>query len=302
MAQFSVTIDEAHAGQRIDQAVPAMLPEISRSRFRKAQAEGGVFVNRKRVKIASKKVFAGQKVQVHLLKTTTEKAESDSVPQLPVVAETPDWLIIDKPSGLFSAPTPESDQRDVLHYLGLQRELTEAKQNPTQLFLVHRLDRPTSGLMLIAKTKAAARHFSEGLQRKELNRRYLAVLCGAIPEQLSCDQPLTGQEARTHFRVVEKHPGKDAPVLVEARLETGRTHQIRQHAELLQAPVAGDSKYGRQQQRRCLTGLPRPGRLALHAHELAFTDLDGQLQSFSSPLPAELQKWWHSLAKSELIA
>jgi 23S rRNA pseudouridine1911/1915/1917 synthase len=249
-----------------------------------------VFLDRKRVKVAGRIVRAGQVIEVNLgdfAPMTTGREESVLVP---VVHQTDDYVVIDKPSGLFSAPTPESDRNDVLAFLRQQLGTADAPRSITDLHLVHRLDRPTSGLMVIAKTSTAAAHLSAQMASREMTRRYAAILCGQIEAQVEVDQFIEDRPAQTVFTLVEQ---RARACLVEAELRTGRTHQVRIHANHLHAPVAGDSKYGRSRARLLDVRAPR---LCLHASQLRFVDpKNGTQQVFHSPLPEELAKWFHSL-------
>ncbi len=270
------------AGLRLDQAISQSCPDLSRGRARKLIARGSVFLAEQRVKVASRTVRAGQELVVYPDEITAfEPAGSPQAPAVRVVDEGPGYVIVDKPSGMMSAPTPETDQNDLLSFL----EPTHGK-----LLLVHRLDRPTSGLMILARHGAAAARLAAQLEDRSLTRRYRAVLCGVLDaDRTTCRAPIGGKDAVTNFSLLARAPHAS---LVLAQLETGRTHQIRIHAATLDAPVAGDSKYGRQLQRRCA----RAPRLALHAEELTFRDPDtGRSVSHTSPFPQELEAYFQSL-------
>src|SRR5690606_26169474 len=146
-------------GKRLDQAIAAHLPEVSRTRAKVALNDGGVFVDRKRTKVAGRLVRTGQQIEVNLAGAVARKEIDTAAPEIPVVKMTNDFIVVDKPSGLFSAPTPESDANDLLHFL--KKTLEEMKESNTEIFLVHRLDRPTSGLMVLARNKKAAAYLSE---------------------------------------------------------------------------------------------------------------------------------------------
>lgn len=272
------------AGLRLDQLIARHAPGVSRGLARRAISSGCVFVDRKRVKVASRAPRAGQEVTIHwgaLAGDDARVREADPSTPPAVLAETDDYLVIDKPSGLFSAPTPEGDRSDVLFHL----------RDYGDLHLVHRLDRPTSGLMVVARTPASARLLGEQLQRKTLGRRYVAILAGTLPRtELRVEEPIAGRPAVTRFQLLEQ---KKEAALVVAELETGRTHQIRIHAEGLGCPVAGDSKYGRAARQRLSTRSPR---LALHARDLWFEASSGEMVSFHSPVPGDLLDYWAALS------
>ena len=209
-----------------------------------------------------------------------------------VVHEDDHLLVVDKPAGLVVHPAPGHDTGTLVHGLLGRVEGGEAERPG----IVHRLDRDTSGLMVVARTEDAHRRLQALARRRELERRYLALACGRprsrrgrieapigrdrrdrLRHSLDTDSP---RDAVTHFEVVELLPRH---ALLDVRLETGRTHQIRVHLEAIGLPVAGDPVYG------------RPGELGLerqflHAARLAFPHpLTGERVEAESPLPPALQ-------------
>lgn len=288
--RFSVSADDD--GLRLDQAIAKNVDSVSRTLAKKLIAEGGVFLEQKRTKVAGRIVREGQRVAIHVGDQAATLQEKEAPRDIPIVELTSTYVVIDKPSGVFSAPTPESDRNDALAFVA--RSLKERGSEDCTLYLVHRLDRPTSGLMVFARTKAAAASLSEQLAEKSAGRHYEAVLTGVLQEETIVTEPLLGKSAETHF---VPRDAREGATLVSATLKTGRTHQVRLHALHLGTPIAGDSKYGRQAQR----DLPsRPPRMALHASRLTFRDPEtGGLREFSSPLPQELAIWFNSLPDSK---
>lgn len=284
--RFTVTKDDD--GLRLDQAIAKNVQTVSRTLAKKLLTEGGVFVEKKRTKVAGRIVREGQRVEVHVGEHVTS-SESDARPiEIPIVELTSSYVVIDKPSGVFSAPTPESDRNDAMAFVA--RSLRERGEADAALYLVHRLDRPTSGLMVFARTKAGAASLSEQLAEKSAGRHYDALLVGEMAEETTVEAPLEGKSAETRFVPRE---GRGGVTWVEAMLKTGRTHQVRLHAEHLGTPVCGDSKYGRREQRALVS---RPPRMALHASRLTFRDPEtGVMREFSCPLPDDLAIWFKSL-------
>lgn len=283
---FRFRTDEHDLGKRLDQVIPRHVESLSRTKTRNVLAWGGVFVDGQRTKIASRLMRADQELVVHvsaaLEQTEQREQEEEELLQITPLFEDAHLLIVDKPSGVFSAPTPESDRNNLWAVLERARG--------RKIHLVHRLDRPTSGLMVFAKDARAAAALSELFQEHRITRSYFAVLTGPLEESvLDVETPLEGRAAHTRFTLLERKPTAS---LVRAELFTGRTHQVRLHAESLGHPIAGDSKYGRRQQRL----LPlRPTRLALHAEHLGFLHPEGHPVSWSSPLPGELADYWTKL-------
>ena len=292
--RFLVT--EEDEDLRLDQLLAARIEELSRRQARVLLDLGGVFVDRKRVKNASRKLKAGQAVEANLggaleraskeLGREARDKDEQRLPQPRVFFQDRRFLVVEKPSGLLTAPTPESDRGNLLALL--QRH---PRHGAKRLFVVHRLDLETSGVLVLARGNEANRRFSELFREHDLVREYVAVLEGRVePDEIHCTEPVGGKSAGTHFTVLERFG--EVATLVRARLETGRTHQIRLHARSLGHPVLGDRKYGRRSELE-------PPRLALHAERLAFRhpfkekDLD-----FHSRLPKDLSRWLQALRRA----
>lgn len=272
ITKFEVAADEA--GLRLDQVVPKHVAGLSRRKARAVIDLGGVFVDRARVKVAGRPVRAGQRIEVNVGGAVER---SDVPPQAPGIVFVDDHVIVaDKPAGLVTAPTPESDRGDLLDQLS---------RSYGEVFLVHRLDLPTSGLLVFARTRDANKQLGAAFARHDVDREYRAVAVGAVAPQ-TVDRPIQGKRAVTSFSVVEPLAGA---TLVAARLETGRTHQIRIHLAGLGHPVAGDPQHGGEASR---TFEPRAPRLALHAAMLGFTHpATGERVRFERELPDELTSW-----------
>ena len=204
-----------------------------------------------------------------------------------------EWLaVVDKPAGLVVHPAPGHHGPTLVSALA---EILGGGEDPKRPGIVHRLDRDTSGLMVVARTEEAHRALSAAIARREVAREYLALIegrprsrSGTIDAPLGRDHRAPerravggrgSRPARTHFEVVEALPGG---TLVRARLDTGRTHQIRVHFAAIGHPVAGDPRYGRRRQ-----GLDRQ---FLHSARLAFSHpVTGAALSFESELPEDLR-------------
>jgi len=274
---FEVASDET--GLRLDQVIPKHVAGLSRRKARAVIDLGGVFVDRTRVKVAGRTVRAGQKIEVNVGGALDRPKESPP----PAIVHVDDHVIIvDKPAGLVTAPTPESDRGDLLDQLA---------QKFGEVYLVHRIDLPTSGLLVFARTREANKKLGDAFKVHDVDREYRAVAVGEVSEQ-TIDRPIDGRRAVTHVRPVETLSGA---TLVSVRLETGRTHQIRIHLAGLGHPVAGDRTHGGETER--LFSLDkRPPRLALHARLLGFVHpATGQRVTFESELPDDLARWIEKL-------
>jgi 23S rRNA pseudouridine1911/1915/1917 synthase len=274
--KFRVSPEDA--GLRLDQLLAKRIAGLSRNLARRLIADGGVFVEQKRVKVASRSALVGQRVEVSQLTERERTLSRELSLKIDIAFEDAHLLLIDKPSGLLSAPSEVSDRNNALAIMGAERRLP--------LYLVHRLDRLTSGLLLFGKSLEATRALSLAFQNHDLERRYLAIVHGALPERAQAvDEPLDGRPARTNF---EEQKRLLEASLVEATLETGRTHQVRRHALFLGCPIVGDPRYP-----PLGPSLAPPSRrLLLHAHHLGLLHpISGEKLSFDSPLPADMEAY-----------
>jgi RluA family pseudouridine synthase len=226
---------------RLDQAIAARYPEISRRRARELIAARRVLVNERAVSIASRHVGPEDRIAV---------VEDD--PEIAVLRESDDWIAVDKPTGMPTQPTRDRAHRSLEELLRLRYR---------EIWLVHRLDTPTSGVVLFARTPDAAARFSALFASGDIRKTYLAILEGELREDRVVETPVEGKSARTTFR--PQHPS-GITTLAEVLIETGRTHQIRVHAASIGHPVAGDRRYG--------SGTPAK-RLMLHAWKLEHASL-----------------------------
>ncbi len=275
--RFTVAADDA--GLRLDQVIPKHVPGLSRRKARAVIDLGGVFVDRTRVKVASKFVKPGQVIEVNVGGALT----AVEPPPAPTIVFADEHVIIaDKPAGLVTAPTPESDRGDLLDQLARQYG---------EVYLVHRIDLPTSGLLVFARTREANKRLGDAFKVHDIEREYRAVAIGEVADH-TIDRPVDGKRAVTHIRVIEALEGA---TLVAARLETGRTHQIRLHLAGEGTPLAGDREHGGERSR---TFVPRAPRLALHAARLGFVHpATGERVLFESAMPAELAAWISRLTR-----
>ena len=296
-----LSISENDAGQRLDRYLASSLVDMSRSQLQTLIAEGAIQVNGR----ASKSGYAlraGDEIVVDLMASVARTTQVKARPlPLDIVYEDADLLIINKAPGMVVHPAPGHSEDTLVNALLAyypQIQETEKDQRPG---IVHRLDRDTSGLLIVAKNARAQAALVEKMQRHEVVKRYLALVEGNVSlDQGSIDAPIgrdprhrqqmaitaTGvgsREARTHFRVLERFARH---TLLLVQLETGRTHQIRVHLKAIGHPVVGDPTYG--------SGSVIRGsdlqRQFLHSYQLQFTHpLTGEALQFEAPLPDDLQ-------------
>ena len=177
---FEVAPDDA--GLRLDQVIPKHVPGLSRRKTRAVIDLGGVFVDRARVKVAGRPVKPGQKIEVNI-GGAVERAEPPPAPRIVHVDDA--ILVVDKPAGLVTAPTPEASRGDLLDQLARQFG---------EVYLVHRLDLPTSGLLVFARTREANKRLGDAFKLHDVDREYRAVAVGEVSEQ-TIDRPIQGRPA-----------------------------------------------------------------------------------------------------------
>jgi 23S rRNA pseudouridine1911/1915/1917 synthase len=302
-AQAQVTefeVPAEAAGLRLDQCLARCVPGLSRRTARIALDLGGVFIDNKRVKVAGRTVYPGQQVRVHLgtafataTKATGRDARARDEAKLPppqILFEDEHVIAVLKPAGLLSAPTPESDRNNLVSVL------SHRTTPPERLFVVHRLDLHTSGVLIVARTEAANQRLSELFRVHDLTRLYETWVSGHVAEsEFTVNTPVGGKPATTHFRVLARLTSQGGPVThLEAKLETGRTHQIRIHAASIGHPVLADLKYGMRE-------AWHPARLALHAKHLALAHpVTNQPLELSALTPPDLDAWLASVVNPDV--
>jgi RluA family pseudouridine synthase len=256
---------------RLDQAIAARFPSISRRAARLLLAQNRVLVNERPVATASRQVQDLDRVVI-----------VDEIPVLSIIRTTDDWIAIDKPAGMPSQPARDREQRSAEELL---RIMLKEEGTSSEVFVVHRLDTATSGVLLFARNQATARRFSQFFADRAARKTYLAVVDGRLEAGVTVDEPIA-RSGETTFAVSPEgkaaetvvHPlvATAAATLVEVEIRSGRTHQIRVHLASLGHPVRGDRKYG--------SVLNAP-RLMLHAWRL---ELPG-LAELVSPFPDDFR-------------
>lgn len=206
---------------------------MSKSRLKVVLTRGGVWLGRKkrlRVRRATSQVMVGDVLEVY----DDPKLENADVSQVYALEDKEHFGVWYKPANVFSQGTPYGDEGSMLRLL---------EKNKPQVYLIHRLDRETAGVMLFAYNKKAAATLSEQFSSGLMEKVYQAEVLGVMATSFGIiNQPLEGKEALTHYQVVEK---RERSTLVQIEIETGRLHQIRKHFEMIGHPVLGDSKYGK---------------------------------------------------------
>ena len=313
--------DTSHSGLRLDRFLSARFPELSRTRLQALIREGRVTLGDATIADVKYPVKPGDSFAIALPPPVSAEPEAQAIP-LNVVYEDAAFIVIDKPAGLVVHPGAGNVDRTLVNALlahcGTSLSGIGGVARPG---IVHRLDKDTSGLMVVAKTdqahRALAKQFSDHGRSGALERRYIALVWGAPPRPHgTIAAPIgrhpasrtkmavvpRGREAVTHYRVLasfgrqgDRRGAAPIAALLECRLETGRTHQVRVHLSSIGVPLIGDPTYGQGFKSKLRT-LPEPlqeklsafRRQALHAALLAFLHpVTGTLLKFNSPLPQD---------------
>ena len=282
-------------GQRLDRFLASATPEFSRTYLQRLVEDGRASIDGRAARSASRRLRVGQIVRVELVPTAQSLAFRPEPVEFGVVYEDDDLLVVDKPAGLVVHPAAGNWSGTLLN--GLLARDARAAALP-RAGIVHRLDKDTSGLMVVARTREAMTALVRSIASREVRREYLALVVGEVPwPQTTIEAPIGrdprarvkmavvagGRAARTDVRRLRAVDGVSA---LRCRLHTGRTHQIRVHLASRGFPLVGDELYG---------GRPMRGlrRQALHAALLEFRHpTDGRILSFRSALPVDLAAAW----------
>lgn len=304
MNQVNIAVSEDQTSERLDKFLSTTEPEWSRTQVQQWVKDGLIEVNGKQVK-ANYKVQAGDEIKVEIPDPEVLDVEAEPM-DLDIYYEDADVLVVNKPRGMVVHPAPGHVSGTLVN--GLMAHCTDLSgiNGVMRPGIVHRIDKDTSGLLMVAKNDMAHESLVNQLVAKTVTRKYTVVVHGIIQHDTgTIDAPIgrdkkdrqsmtvtkeSAKQAVTHFDVIERF--QDFTV-VECRLETGRTHQIRVHMKYIGYPLAGDPKYG-----------PRKtvdfnGQL-LHAGVLGFDHpRTGEYIEFTAPIPADMQAFIDSLRNND---
>lgn len=300
----TLTIEHSHPGERLDAFLPQHFPALSRSAVQRLIEEGYITVNGKTTK-PTHTPRAGELVKVEWPEAKPAEAKPEDIP-LDIIYEDECLLVLNKPAGLVVHPAAGNEEHTLVNALlhHCEGELSGIG-GVARPGIVHRLDKETSGCLVVAKNDETHVALSAQFAGRTVEKIYLAIVCGVMPRDAGniraaiarhpthrkrmavCDAD-EGRAAHTGYRVIER---LNEATLVEAHLHTGRTHQIRVHFQHLGFPVAGDTTYGQRQTKRLaeLTKYEAP-RVLLHAHKLAFVHpRTGKKLNFTAPWPEDFE-------------
>jgi 23S rRNA pseudouridine1911/1915/1917 synthase len=302
---MQLTVPPEHDGQRLDQVLATLVPQHSRSQLQRLIKDGRVAVNSQPQVRVSTPVQAGQTIDLDIPAAEPTRTPPQDLP-LDIVYEDPDLLVINKEAGMVVHPAAGHGEgtlvNALLHHIqdlsGIGGELRPG--------IVHRLDRGTSGLMVVAKNNETHEELARQFHDREVDKEYVALIWGVLRaghriedpigrdpvhrKRMTTKRAVRARNAVTRITWAEHFPGV---ALVGVAIATGRTHQIRVHLSSIGHPIVGDALYGGMHRRvppelRAVQKLDRP---FLHAAKLAFTHpRDGRPLRFESPLPEDLAR------------
>ena len=299
-----LVIPESHAGLRVDVALQQLLPEFSRSKLQEWIKNEFVFVNQSPVS-SKHKVYAGDEIKIIIQQNPENNAFLPEAIPLDIIFEDETLLVINKPAGMVVHPAVGNWSGTLLN--ALLHHTPDIAHIP-RCGIVHRLDKETSGLLVVAKTLSAQTHLVQQLQARTVKREYRAIVWGQLWKNGTVNQPigrhpsirtrmaihLSGKPAITHYEILERF---GVHTYLRCNLETGRTHQIRVHMQYLKAPIVGDPVYGLKsimpiksmsdELRQHILGFDRQ---ALHAIRLGLIHpLSGEAMEWSIDLPEDMK-------------
>jgi 23S rRNA pseudouridine1911/1915/1917 synthase len=304
-------VSEQFAGQRLDAALASMFPDYSRSRLQQWIRDGHVLLDGKVVKPRTK-LTGDEMLELNIpLDNHSDEWQPQDIP-LDIVFEDEEIIVLNKPAGLVVHPaTGHADGTLVNALLNYDAELSCVPRAG----IVHRLDKDTTGLMVVARNLRAHKHLVDELQQRTITREYQAVVQGVITAGGTIDAPIgrhtrdrvrmcvceDGKPATTHYRVIKRFREHTH---VQLKLESGRTHQIRVHMQHIRHPIVGDPVYGGRQRippqadAGFIAQLRSFKRQALHAFRLSLVHPgSGRQLSWRAPLPDDMQQLLAALAK-----
>ena len=291
--RLGLTVSTEDAASRLDRLIADRFPALSRARVQALINASAVLVDGAPAR-ASYKPRPGERIEIAVPDHKPGRLAPEGNITLTIVYEDDDLIVVDKPAGLVVHPAPGHVSGTLVNALLAHVPGLSTAAGDERPGIVHRLDKDTSGLIVVAKHERARRSLAEQLHDREMDKRYVALVDGApASESGTVEAPIgrdprhpqrmaviaSGRDAVTHFRVAERYRRH---TLLECKPVSGRTHQIRVHLASIGCPVAGDQTYGRKP-----PSLPLD-RHFLHAGRLTLRLLDGTSRTFEAPLPVEL--------------
>jgi 23S rRNA pseudouridine1911/1915/1917 synthase len=308
-------VSAENAGQRLDRVVAVRLPDLSRTRVQELIAASLILVDGRSAK-GAQRLRGGERITVEVQPRPPMRAEAEVIP-LDILYEDDDVIAVNKPAGMTVHAGAGAHSGTLVNALLGRGQALSRGGDALRPGIVHRLDKDTSGVILVAKNDTAHAKLGEAFRRRKVKKTYIALVHGLLkPDQGRIDFAIgrdpkrrvrmtarrtatlgNARDARTDWRALARI---DSTTLVEVQLHTGRTHQIRVHFSALRRPVVGDELYGAPAQLRVgdsKVALPALGRNFLHAAKLGFAQpRTGAWIELRAPLPEALRSFLHQLA------
>lgn len=301
-----LSVEAAGAGMRLDTYLASQIEGWSRARLQQLIEDEDVLVNRRTAK-SSQKLKAGDEIEVELTISPAESFAPEPIP-LEIVYENSDVVVVNKPAGLVVHPAAGIRSGTLANALSYHFDQLSRNAGATRPGIVHRLDKNTSGLLVVAKNETAHENLAAQFRGREVFKSYIALVHGIVQQESGqIDRPIArdprnrtrmavvtgGRTALSHYRVKRRY---ESFTLLDVELKTGRTHQIRVHLAWLKHPVVGDDVYGGGRDNavrdpKIKAQIRKLDRHFLHAERLAFRHPSSdKLMEFQAPLPVELDQ------------
>lgn len=311
---LNFTAASEDAGKRLDRFLSEKIADWSRSRLQKLIDEGDATVNEKAAK-SSYKLRAGDEIEVELTEIPDARFEPENIP-LDIVYEDDFLAVINKPAGMIIHPGAGVSGGTLANAIAyhFKFQISDSKSE-NRIGIVHRLDKDTSGLIVVAKDEATGEALSEQFRRRRVYKSYVALIHGAIRENVGKIEAPIGRAKYNRLKMAVTNHGREALslwrvrqrfekfTLLEVEIKTGRTHQIRVHLAFLNHPIVGDETYNEGRDKTIADveikkAVERLGRFFLHAEKLSFTHpKTGEKMDFYATLPEELIKFLEAIEK-----
>ena len=294
MKEIEIKVEE-NEGMRLDAFITSQLPDLSRMTVKRLLEEDNIEVNEKKEK-PSYKVNKGDNIKVKIDEPKEIKLEAQDIP-IDIIYEDDDIIVVNKPKGLVVHPANGNPDGTLVNaIMAICKDSLSGIGGEIRPGIVHRLDKDTSGLLIVAKNDKAHINLSEQIKNREVKKTYIALVRGQVPEnEATINMPIgrstkdrkkmavtkNGKEAITHFKVIDRYITQNGSyTLLEIKIDTGRTHQIRVHMAEIGYPVIGDEVYSNGKNQFEIKGQ------CLHAMRLEFKHpITGKLMKLEAPLP-----------------
>ena len=307
-----LSVDASGAGMRLDAYLASQIEGWSRARLQQLIEDEDVLVNRRTAK-SSQKLKTGDEIEVELVVSPTERFTPEAIP-IEIVYEDSDVVVVNKPAGLVVHPAAGIQSGTLANALSYHFDQLSESAGATRPGIVHRLDKNTSGLLVVAKNEASHENLAAQFRGRDIFKSYVALVHGIVrPESGRIDQPIArdprnrtrmavvarGRSTLSLYRVKRRYENF---TLLDVDLKTGRTHQIRVHLAWLKHPVVGDNVYGGGRDNavrdpQLKAKIRKLDRHFLHAEQLGFRHpTTDKMMEFKAPLPAELDQLLTELA------